>query len=326
MNSNEASEDAAIKTHFFINGLIEGNLIRNNETHGIWLDNVYQGARVTRNLVLNNKRSGIMCEMGDVSCLIDNNVVAFTRAGDGIYTQDASNITVAHNLLYENANYGLYMRYMVDREFNVYPSSFKTFKDSATRIDKVACSGERVFNNIFVGNHRGAFSLIFPGERARDNRSESNVYVTYVPFERQYAINLTAGGNTVADIQRAYEKRGRTAGRDNASLPSLAPFPEGVEVTLEQWRYVLGYDMKSVVLQHGEVTHTLNSAFPEFAFKTSPALFKVICESVAGVEKDFFGNRIVAGRIVPGPFQNLKEGENVFALWRGANASQIDVH
>jgi hypothetical protein len=315
MNSNEASEDAAIKTHFFINGLIEGNLIRDNETHGIWLDNVYQGTRITRNLILNNKRSGIMCEMGSVGCLIDNNVIAFTRAGDGIYTQDASDVTVAHNLLYDNANYGLYMRYMVDRAFNVYPSGFKTFKDSAVRIEKVACSGHRVFNNIFVGNHRGAFSLIFPGERARDNRSECNVYVTYVPFERQYAINLTAGGRKVSDIDSAYEEGVKRANRDSASLPSLAPFPEGVEVTLEQWRYILGYDTKSMVLRHGEVTHSLNTAFPEFTFKTSPALFKVPCEPVAGVDKDFFGNSIVKSHIIPGPFQNLKEGENVLPLW-----------
>lgn len=326
MNSSEASEDAAIKTHFFVNGLIEGNLIRDNQTHGIWLDNVYQGTRVTRNLILNNKRSGIMCEMGSVGCLIDNNVIAFTRQGDGIYTQDASDITVAHNLLYENANYGLYMRFMVDRAFNVYPASFKTFKDSAVRIERVACSGHRVFNNLFVGNHRGAFSLIFPGERARDNRSDSNVYITYVPFERQFAINLTAGKNTVADIQKAYEDGAKLANRDRASLPVLAPFPEGVEVTLEQWRYILGCDMKSIVLRHGEVTHTLNGTFPEFSFKTSPALFKVACERVQGVNKDFFGNSIVPSRIIPGPFQNLKEGENVFALWRAASAGENETN
>ena len=128
MNSHEASEDAAIKTHFFVNGLIEGNLIRDNETHGIWLDNVYQGTRVTRNLILNNKWSGIMCEMGSVGCLIDNNVIAFTRAGDGIYTQDASSVTVAHNLLYENANCGLYMRYMVDARSTSIPRALKHLK------------------------------------------------------------------------------------------------------------------------------------------------------------------------------------------------------
>jgi hypothetical protein len=318
MNSNEASEDAAIKTHFFINGLIEDNLIRDNETHGIWLDNVYQGTRVTRNLILNNKRSGIMCEMGSVGCLIDNNVIAFTRAGDGIYTQDASDVSVVHNLLYDNANYGLYMRYMVDRAFNVYPASFKTFKDSAIKIEHVACSGQRVLNNLFIGNHRGALSLIFPGERAKDNRSDSNVYVTYVPFERQYAINLTAGGNTVADIQKAFDTGAKRSNRDT-SLPTLAPFPEGVEVTLDQWRYILGCDIKSAVLRHGEVTHTLNTVFPEFSFKTSPALFKVKCDPIDGVDKDFFGNRIGRAPIIPGPFQNLKEGPNAFALWQATS-------
>ena len=173
-----------------------------------------------------------------------------------------------------------------------------------------------MFNNIFVGNHRGAFSLIFAGERARDNRSDSNVYVTYVPFERQYAINLTAGGNTVADIQKAYGEGAKRANRDNGLLATLEPFPEGVEVTLEQWRYILGCDLKSAVLRHGEVTHTLNSAFLEFSFKTSAALFQVACEPMQSLDKDFFGNPINRARIIPGPFQNLKEGENVFALCR----------
>jgi len=58
------------------------------------------------------------------------------------------------------------------------------------------------------------------------------------------------------------------------------------------------------------------------AAQRAPALFKVTCEPVEDVDKDFFGNLIVRSRIVPGPFQNLKEGGNVFPLWQPASPSR----
>jgi parallel beta-helix repeat protein len=56
----------AIKLHFCVDTLLEGNLIRDNDCFGIWLDNTYRGARVTRNVLLNNQREGIFCELDPV--------------------------------------------------------------------------------------------------------------------------------------------------------------------------------------------------------------------------------------------------------------------
>ena len=80
-NRHTAPEIGGIKVHYFIGGRIEGNLIHDNDAHGIWVDNVYRNARVTRNLIVRNHGDGIFVELGEGPILIDNNVIADTRPG-----------------------------------------------------------------------------------------------------------------------------------------------------------------------------------------------------------------------------------------------------
>ena len=54
--------------------LIEGNLVRDNNAWGIWLDNQNIGARVTRNVILNNSMGGIFVELVDGPSIVDNNI------------------------------------------------------------------------------------------------------------------------------------------------------------------------------------------------------------------------------------------------------------
>ena len=99
-NVHTAPEIAGIKVHYFVDGLIESNLVRDNYAHGIWIDNVYRNARVTRNLVVANRGNGVFVELGSGPLLIDNNMIASTRPsvneqdprGDGIYSHDASGL------------------------------------------------------------------------------------------------------------------------------------------------------------------------------------------------------------------------------------------
>ncbi|MFZ4507864.1 MAG: hypothetical protein ACOYON_09240 [Fimbriimonas sp.] len=43
--------------------------------------------------------------------------MAYTRMGDGIYTLDSYEVLIAHNLLFGNAHFGIYMRVETDRWF-----------------------------------------------------------------------------------------------------------------------------------------------------------------------------------------------------------------
>jgi parallel beta-helix repeat protein len=137
--------------------LIEGNLVRDNDAYGIWLDNNWTGSRITRNVVLNNRQGGVFLELGDGKALIDNNVIAFTRpgtdfyAGAGVYSHDSSGLVIAHNLIVGNADCGVLLRTISGRIFQGQP---------------VHVSHTRILNNIIVNNSRAAIALAYPGEMA----------------------------------------------------------------------------------------------------------------------------------------------------------------
>ncbi len=144
-----APETAGIKVHFFTNGLIADNLIRDNDASGIWLDNQWYGTTVTRNVCVNNYSRAIFVEMGEGPCEVSNNICALTRCGDGLYAHDASGVTFRHNLTYGNAHFGLYARYVTDRELT----------DAHGQRKVSACRNLTIQHNVFVDNYRGAVCL-----------------------------------------------------------------------------------------------------------------------------------------------------------------------
>ena len=115
-NRHTDPEIGGIKVHYFVGGRIEGNLIHDNDAHGIWVDNVYRNARITRNLIVRNHGDGVFVELGEGPILIDNNVIADTqlgylaqdRRGDGLYSHDASGITFVHNLVFGSSRFGAF--------------------------------------------------------------------------------------------------------------------------------------------------------------------------------------------------------------------------
>ena len=165
-------ESAGIKAHFFRPGLIEGNLIRDNDAVGIWLDNRCNGARVTRNVILRNRGAGVFVEYTNGPVYVDNNVIALSAStnnleGDGLYSHDASGVIAAHNLFANNANFGLWAHVATDRGLE-YPD--------AGGKGPARCSNWRIVNNLFVGNHRGAVSLPGESERSAGNVCDFNGY------------------------------------------------------------------------------------------------------------------------------------------------------
>ena len=159
-------EAAGIKVHAFRHGLIEGNLVADNSSFGIWLDNGWENARVTRNVTLGNRGAGIFVELGFGPVLVDHNLSAANRSlgspyfGDGIYTHDASGITISHNTFLDNAHYGVEQIIVSERVY--WPKRL------------AEASNETISGNLFYGNRDGAISLPFPSPRSHDNQSDHN--------------------------------------------------------------------------------------------------------------------------------------------------------
>ena len=165
LNHHLAPEMGGIKVHYFVDGVIDGNLVTDNEAYGIWLDNVDRNARVTRNLVVANRGAGIFIELGEGPVLVDNNVVANTRAsldqqrpgGDGIYSVDASGINVINNLVFGSDRFG-------------------AFHQKLTQRPRASVSEIKLLNNIFINNKAGRINLPLAGLDARNNRADHNLF------------------------------------------------------------------------------------------------------------------------------------------------------
>jgi hypothetical protein len=165
----QAYETAGIKVHFFYDGVIEHNLVRDNECSGIWLDNRWYGSRVTGNAVLNNMTRAIFIEMGEGPCELSHNTVAFTRAGDGIYCHDSSGVDIHHNLLYANTHAGVSCRHITQRRA----------LDHEGESQRVACRDISIYQNVFIDNYRAAIILpVEDGERVRHLTSNHNLFIS----------------------------------------------------------------------------------------------------------------------------------------------------
>ncbi|MEM8737914.1 MAG: right-handed parallel beta-helix repeat-containing protein [Planctomycetota bacterium] len=278
-----APEIGGIKLHFFGDGLIARNLVRDNHCYGVWLDNMYHRARVTRNAIVNNQGSGVFIELGHGPVLIDHNVIALTRPlaqqpGDGLYSHDASGVTFAHNLVLFNAHFGLWAHVATDRQPRRYQDGRRGERSPAE------ASGWTVVNNLFIGNTAGALGLPPEADRAHGNRVDHNLYAGTYPRSTVETFGAMLGATTF----RLNTNKGRLPG-------------EAVDLNLEAWRQRTGWDQHShflPVLRPQLATGTMRlllTAGPPLDLEATP---------VDGTDVDYFGYPLGTHPRV-GPFQSL---------------------
>ncbi|RMD78331.1 MAG: hypothetical protein D6820_10125 [Lentisphaerae bacterium] len=310
-------EFAGIKFHFFYDGLISENLIRDNDCHGIWLDNQWVGSRVSRNLILNNMWSGINMELGRGPVTIDHNIIAHTRHGDGIYGHDVADVRIYHNLIYANANFGVWFAYCTAR---VKPED--------------GCHDMKVMNNMILANRAGAIAFPLSFEAGGNNVSNYNrlmgagEYLDEGSGPRLPLFQFTNVSHTgqmphitkdfPAQTPQLVRKRFAEA-MDRAHIPeekrpNLNWWVQHYLIPLDIWRELLGNDDASQVLN---VTKDGLSALRlewSFDLPGDPDALKV--PVLEGLDADYAGIPYPSeGKVLPGPFQNLKTGPNVCILW-----------
>jgi hypothetical protein len=303
----------------FINGLIADNLLRDNEAWGLWLDNVWQGTRVTRNIALNNRQAGLFVEMGRGPLLVDHNLFINTRQGDGVYSHDASGVTYAHNMFYGNSGYGLNFRVVTKRRFLVWPARPLSFEQplnqTQLRREQVAAADMALWNNLILANSSGAINLPFPGPLAQGNRSDFNLFTAHPPLS--FALN-TSGGKPLSEIDALLM---RTSPASTVGAAIAQPQEIGGQVAqtqlraiaLAQWQALLGADVHSQLAEirqfsvegQSEIRLKFNLRLPH-AFPPSP--------SIPGITADFYRHPFPKHPL-PGPFQRLQSGENQFVIW-----------
>jgi hypothetical protein len=310
-------EFGGIKFHFFFDGLIEGNVIRDNEAHGIWIDNQWRGSRITRNVIVNNLWSGINVELGRGPVMIDHNVIALTRKGDGIYGHDLADVTIAHNLLYANAHFGAWFAFATPR---VKPEN--------------GCWAIRILNNIVAGNCAGALALPMPWQCAGDNHSDGNLFVGSGEYldegsgSRPPLFQLT-NDTHMANMPRFYPagfeaqsperviakliEALRAAHVPETEWPNLNTWSPHYLLTLAQWRATTTSDENSRVMP--SIRDGLASRVLSWEMKFDETLYAVKCQMIPSLAHDFHGKPFTAAHLLPGPFQSLQLGQRRVLLW-----------
>lgn len=292
---------------------IEGNVIRDNEGFGIWLDNGYTGTRVTRNLIVNNRLAGVFVELGVGPCLIDTNIIAYTRprglyySGMGIYTHDASGVTIAHNLILGNAGCGLTMRTTSQRKVGE---------------QLVETSHEVIRNNILWDNSQAAINLPYPNERARANTSDYNLLAgtqefwqgLSEPWRNLFAVNTFVSSVKPADLTAELAARLTAAQLPRESWPDLQYWPHHPVLSLAHWRLLTQQDTHSKE-DPGALKLLLRPRAGTLSVKAAAGWQDLRGPPVAGVDCDFFGVPLIPGEVHAGPFQSLTSADQLLLLF-----------
>ncbi len=296
-------ESGGIKVHAFRHGLIEGNLVVGNSSFGIWLDNGWENARVTRNVCIGNHGAGIFVELGFGPILVDHNLsaanvsLAHPYFGDGIYSHDASGITIAHDTFLNNAHYGVEQIIVSERVY--WPKRL------------AEASNETITGNLFYGNHDAAISLPLESPRSRGNHSDHNA----IEPGESFVVNSDNGRIPVEMILRTCRDELQAADVPENQRPDLSN-PKHVPVlSLPAWQVVTKMDQNSTHLAakfHIQLDQNKNTVL-KVDMPTAGAIPTV----PAGPADDFdlLGQPIKPGNTRAGAIDDLHVGPQTISIW-----------
>ncbi len=287
-NHHDSPEIGGIKVHNFVDGLIKGNLVRDNDGYGIWLDNGYRDARVCQNLVIGNRGSAVFVELGQGPVQIDNNVLANSRPSfdsqdpraDGLYTHDASGVVFVHNLVFGCQEFGSFHRKKTNR-----PGA--------------GASNIVLRNNIFIDNRAGQINFPYSGSGSHHNHADHNLFSP----GSEYLVNPW-GEIPTDELITAVKK---STGASPKLWRSVSP-----RMSLEAWQKFNSWGFANFEAESATVNISkdlvleLDLGRSAHQWETAP---------VGRGNRDFFDTPIPEKGALAGPFQRLTEGQNRLPLW-----------
>lgn len=299
-------ESAGIKFHNNIDCIIAENLVANNFTYGIWFDNKYPNARVTRNIIVNNLRSGFFLEMGDYdfgTVLVDHNVI-MNNIENQIYIHDASGGLFINNLVAgtsraknkdgENRDsYGqaVYIR-QVGARTRTYHHAF--------------------YNNIFCDNEV-IYDINYPMWRSGEQRFLGNVYDAGADQNKMVI-------NPASDIPKPMDGSAlndRVALELGVKAEEISTRGGKVEMDLTQWQkfwmlHSMHFDQDAIVFKTINATYQPKSQSVLLTLGERPELLKNYRWN--GNYKYRFN---LMEESFPGPFRELMSGSNNYSIYQG---------
>ncbi|NRB44959.1 MAG: hypothetical protein HRU47_09120 [Verrucomicrobiales bacterium] len=233
------------------------------------------------------------------TALVDHNISVGNHKIQ-FYVHDASGSTVMHNLFANSpskANYG--------QGAYIYQVNART-----------KTGYHSIYNNIFI-NHRVMMDINYPSHRSGPQRLDHNIYDAS-PEEQTFIINNASDKPSPWEPKEFYEMVRKEIGKGNP-----VPLHGGskVAMTLNEWQsfwahHGLKNDQNSVTKKGMVVSYDQTKLNLKIRLTFDPAGIGSI--EYKKIKKDFAGNPIPKdGNAIPGPFQTLRTGNNIFNIWDG---------
>ncbi len=273
------AEMAGIKIHASIDMLITGNRIHNTG-RGIWIDWMAQGTRISRNLLYDNTTDDLFSEVNHGPYLVDNNVflseIAIRDWSEGG--------AFVHNWIGGKIS----IRKVLGR-FTPYHFPHST---RVAGLRNIYCGDNRFFNNIFVRqegideeieeDRADFYGLHGYGIAGFTNKSQGNIYFNGAQPD---------------------ENEGGFSGFVDDS-PMLTLVERAEDLFLEVKIVRLPSHVKTALVTTERMGITA----------VSEAIYEEVDGTPYTLDEDFLDNQRSRINPMPGPFEGLKEGENVFRI------------
>ena len=306
------AEVGCIKLHAAIDVIIRGNYLVNGY-NGLWLDWQAIGTRVSSNIFENNDHTDLWTEVTHGPCLVDNNIMlspdAFLEWGQGA--------AFVHNIIS-----GYITFHPVTERYTPYHAPHST---KIVGVMNFPGGDDRYFNNIFTIAPDSTLENKDAGTSVYNERppyyegiyNDMNTRNVTNPLLLSFNEQMAAGNSQPARFQLAMRvannvyyngvknytwETNPVSSRADAKV-SLEKREDGiyVKITVDN---AVNQAQTSII-----TTDSLGKTYYSNGYYENPDGTKL------AIDKDFFGT-VRAPKPTPGPFENLRQGENEFCVWK----------
>jgi hypothetical protein len=274
------AEMAGIKIHAPIDMLIKNNRIHNTG-RGIWLDWMTQGTRVTGNLLYDNTTDDLHLEVNHGPFLVDNNIF-LSELSIRDWSQGGAYV---HNLFAGKIE----VRHSTGRSTPYHlPHSTKV-----AGMSEIYSGDNRFLNNIFIKKENGE-------ESAKEKENQSYGLHGY----KIAKYDNISSGNIYLNGARPQESEANFVVKLNIN-PAIKIFEKEGHVFLEIQIDTAIFDVPTEIV----TTQILGATF------MSEAIFEKPDTSSYSLDTDYLGNLRDNKKPLPGPFEKVKNGLEVYKVW-----------
>ena len=298
----------------FKNNLIQGNYFADNRSHGLWFDCNASNNTVTRNVFVDNKEDAFYVELGgegyDKNYFTSNLVLGGNSVNSSLRYVDCGGLTSLHNLIIDHPS---------GTGDNIAGFFCKTFNADRKKSGYKYTVGDFTFyNNLWIGVEM-PYGHPYPDHYSAPSKFDHNVY-TGSDTGRMFGIHRHCGSpwpyttDQVAEL--VHQDLGDISpGKETLIQDNLVglTFPEWQEF----WRaHGTTADRNSYLTPGSTATYDRKNLTLTLNIDFDPSLVGSSDHSRAG--KDFHGLPIPQnGNALPGPFQDLRPGMNIYNIWSG---------